>query len=71
MMERTPVESRHLRSMGHDPVAGALEVEFRNGAVWRYSDVSESEYEQVLSHRSRGAAFHSLIKGRKRGTQVL
>lgn len=70
-MNRSPVESRHLSSIGHDPESSKLEVEFKNGAVWRYHDVSEDEYERLLASQSRGTAFHSLIRRQKRGTQVL
>ncbi|MDE2102928.1 MAG: KTSC domain-containing protein [Patescibacteria group bacterium] len=61
-MERSPVESSHLASMGFDRSGGRLHVEFRNGAIYEYDDVSEGEYEAVLREKSRGRAFARLIR---------
>ena len=70
MIGRSSVSSSHLASIGHDPASGTLEVEFRNGAVWRYGDVSEPEYEDLLRSASRGRAFVRVIRSRKKGVRV-
>ena len=55
-------KSSHLASMGYDPTSNRLHVEFRNGAVYEYADVSEGEYESVLASESRGKAFARVVK---------
>ena len=43
-MDRTPVSSSNLASVGYDPSTKTLEIEFNDGAVYQYDDVPESEY---------------------------
>lgn len=70
-IRRSPVASSHLASIGFDPDAGVLEVEFRGGGgVWRYGGVSLPEYESILADRSRGSAFHRVVRSRRAGVRV-
>ena len=46
-MEREYVESTMIKSYGFDTSTSTLEVEFNNGAVWQYYDVSESLYYEM------------------------
>lgn len=41
-MNRVPVSSSNIRSVGYDPQAQIPEVEFHNGGVYQYSHVSET-----------------------------
>jgi hypothetical protein len=61
-MERTQVDSSHIKSVGHDPVANKLEVEFKSGKVYQYDGVHHSEFNKLLSHPSIGEAFHRIIR---------
>jgi hypothetical protein len=61
-MERTPISSSHLSSIGHDAESGTLEVEFKNGQVYSYTNVPRSAFHQILALPSSGAAFHRIIK---------
>jgi len=58
-MHRTPVESSNLRSVGYDH--GILEIEFHNG-VYRYFDVPEDVYDELMNADSHGVYFHANIK---------
>lgn len=60
---RTPVDSTSLVSVGYDPADEALEIEFHSGGVYRYSDVPQSTYQELLSARSHGTYFHENIRG--------
>lgn len=51
---RQPVDSSSLASVGYDPTSQTLEVEFRNGGVYRYFGVPVSVCEALLSASSKG-----------------
>jgi hypothetical protein len=61
-MERTPVSSSNLRSVGYDPRTSTLEVEFMHGGVYSYSNVPEDEYKSLMSASSHGSYFNANIK---------
>lgn len=63
-MERTPVTSSNIRSIGHDQDNQTLEIEFNSGAVYQYANVPPSEYEGFLNADSKGKYFHANIKDR-------
>ena len=59
-MERHPVESSSLASVGHEE--RTLEVEFRNGGVYRYLGVSADLHRELLNAESLGAFLNTRIK---------
>lgn len=61
-MNRTPVSSSNIRSIGYDVDARALEVEFLNGGLYRYSGVPQSVYAGLMSASSHGSYFDRYIK---------
>ena len=61
-MNRIPVVSSVIRSVGYDREAATLEIEFINGAVYEYSDVPEHIYIDFLSAESKGAYFDAHIR---------
>jgi len=63
-MERIPVTSSNLSSVGYDQNSQTLEIEFNYGAVYQYFDVSQSEHEGLMNADSKGTYFNSNIKGR-------
>lgn len=60
-MERNPVASSNIRSVGYQD--GTLEVEFVTGNVYQYFDVPQQVYQQLLSAPSPGTYFHEMIRG--------
>ena len=71
-MHRERVDSSSLNSLGYDARKRLLEVEFRNGGVYRYLDVPEDEYEALKGADSLGRhlnqeikPFYSVIKVRR------
>jgi len=56
-MDRMPVESSTLKSIGYDPETSTLEVEFRRGAIYQYFDVPPDVYAQLMSASSHGQFF--------------
>ena len=61
-MERTPVISSNIVSIGYDPEIQTLEIEFKNGSVYQYSGVPSDEFDSFMSADSRGTYFHARIK---------
>jgi len=63
-MDRTPVDSTTLASVGYDPVASLLELEFHSGAIYRYLPVPASLYRNLLAADSKGRFFNHFIRNR-------
>jgi hypothetical protein len=63
-MERTPVTSTDICSVGYDIDNQTLEVEFNSGSVYQYANVPLGEYEGLLNADSKGKYFHANIKNR-------
>ena len=69
-MRRNLVSSSNLKSIGYDADARILEIEFQTGAVYRYSQVPESEYKGLMSAASHGKYFYANIRNRYRYEKV-
>lgn len=64
-MQRRTVQSSALSSVGYDPDARILELEFReNGGVWQYFGFPLSAYNKFISSDSLGHFFVTRIKGK-------
>lgn len=61
-MNRQPVASSNIKSMGYDDRSKTLEVEFNNGAIYQYHQVPGEVFAQLLSAPSMGSHFHRHIK---------
>lgn len=63
-MERTPVKSSQIASIGHDPEGEVLEVEFVKGGIYQYKGVSESMHTLLMGAESVGTFFGKSIRGK-------
>lgn len=61
-IERSPLESTVLVSMGWDTRTQTLELEFTNGSVYQYYHVSPSMVRDLKNARSPGTYFDKLIR---------
>jgi len=61
-MNREPVESSDLSSVGYDLNIKTLEIEFNSGGVYQYFDVPENVHSELMSAPSKGKYFHKFIK---------
>jgi KTSC domain-containing protein len=61
-MERRPVQSRSLASVGYDRDTLVLETEFRNGRVYQYFAVPANSYEAFIASESLGKHFNENIR---------
>lgn len=57
MMDRKPVPSSNIRSIGYDYELRVLEVEFNNGSTYQYAGVPQNIYEALMNASSHGAFF--------------
>ncbi len=63
-MNRVPVSSSQIKSVGYDALHGKMEVQFSTGEIYEYDNVPLSKYEALLDADSVGSLFHSTIKGK-------
>jgi hypothetical protein len=61
-MDRTPVSSSNLASVGYDPASATLEIEFRSSGVYQYYGVPVDVYDGLMSAGSKGTFFDQSIK---------
>ena len=67
-MQRVPVVSEAVRSIGYD--GGTLEVEFADGDVYRYFEVPEAVYGELMLSESIGRYVSTRIRDRYRFVRV-
>ena len=63
-MNGMAVESTTLATVGYDEVQKALQLEFRSGAIYRYSGVPAGVHKELLNAASKGSYFNKVIRGR-------
>ncbi|SFW64723.1 KTSC domain-containing protein [Amycolatopsis australiensis] len=69
-MRRQAVSSSTIASVGYDHAEHVLEIEFRNGRVYRYRLVPESVHRELLASPSHGRFFNTRIRDRYPAEQV-
>ena len=63
-MQRLPIQSTALTGIGYDSATRRLEVEFNDGRVYEYFDVSEPVHAALIASPSKGRYFNGQIRGR-------
>jgi len=61
-MNRIPVSSSNIRSIGYDNQTAILEVEFMSGDVYQYFNIPEHLYQQFLNASSHGQFLNDNIR---------
>ena len=61
-MDRAPVRSSNIASIGYDEESQVLEIEFHNGGVYQYSGVRKDMFIQLMNASSKGRLFSDQIK---------
>jgi len=61
-MDRVPVTSENLASVGYEPATNVLEIEFRRGVVYRYFGVPRSVFQGLMASSSKGTFFVEAIR---------
>ena len=61
-MEREPVSSSNIASIGYDPDSETLEVEFNTSGIYQYFNVPSFMHERLIMADSVGKFFNAEIK---------
>lgn len=69
-MQRIPVESSDIVSIGYDPKSRVLEIEFKENRVYQYFDVEQRVYDLFLKADSYGEYFYAHINKHYRYERV-
>jgi len=69
-MNRTPVSSSNLKSVGYDSSSNTLEVEFHGDRVYQYYNVPKEIYQGLMAASSHGKYHHRRIKGNYRYSRI-
>lgn len=70
LVQRQPVRSSAIRSIGYDTGSSTLEVEFVNGRVYRYLGVPEFLFRGLMLAGSKGSYFNRNIAERFNSTEA-
>ena len=71
LLERQPVKSRILRSLGYDESTKILEIEFQTGLVYQYAGVPLKVYRELLRSEEIGKYFTDKVRNRFRTKQIV
>ena len=69
-IKREPVVSSNVASIGYSRRLHALEIEFVRGAVYRFLDVPQNIYRQLLASDSKGHFIAENLRGKYRFIRV-
>jgi len=61
-LQRLPVKSRILRSVGYDEITKILELEFQTGVVYHYLRVPHKIYQTLMKSEEAGKYFTEKIR---------
>jgi hypothetical protein len=69
-IKRESVQSSALAAVGYSKRLQALEIEFVNGAIYRYLDVPPSVYHALMKADSNARFYDANIRGKYRSLHV-
>lgn len=69
-IKREAVQSSAVASVGYSKRQRALEIEFRNGAIYRYLNVDPAIYHNLMIAPSKARFYDENIRGKYRSLHV-
>jgi len=69
-MLRVDLQSTSLKAVTYQDQSAHLELEFRSGAIYRYSAVPALVYQELLRAESKGRYFNQHIRNRFTHAQI-
>ncbi len=63
-MNRHPVTSSRIASIGYDTGMRELEILFKDGQLWRYRNVPEKTFHTFLAVVSKGRFYDGVIRNK-------
>jgi hypothetical protein len=71
LVERLPVKSRILRSVGYDESTKTLEIEFTSGIVYQYFGVPQKVYTDLMHSGEIGKYYSDKVRPKFQTKQVI
>jgi hypothetical protein len=71
LLERQPVKSRILRSVGYDDSTKILEIEFTSGLVYQYLSVPPKVYGDLMHSEEIGKYYSEKVRPKFQTKQVV
>jgi hypothetical protein len=62
-MEMTPVTSSQVESVGYDEKTKTMQVQFKRGGLYEYSDVTPEIHERLITADSIGKQLRGIVAG--------
>jgi hypothetical protein len=69
-MERIPVKSTNVKSVGYDLETKTLQVEFKSGGVYQYAGVQLEMYTDLLAAESVGRFVSQVVRSGRKGMRI-
>ncbi|MDQ3118113.1 MAG: KTSC domain-containing protein [Verrucomicrobiota bacterium] len=69
-IQREAVESSALSAVGYSRRLHALEIEFRDGLIYRYLEVPASTHRALMSAESKARFYNKQVRGKYRCLRV-
>jgi KTSC domain-containing protein len=69
-IQRQPVQSSGLAAVGYSKRLHVLEIEFTNGAIYRYVEVPPSVHRFLMSAESKARFYDENVRGKYRSIHV-
>ena len=69
-MERQPVKSTNVESVGYNDEEKVLEVKFRSGGVYQYAGVQPEMYADLLNAESIGRFVSQVVRAGRKGLRI-
>lgn len=61
-VQRVPVKSSNLQSVGYDVASRTLTIEFRSGSIYEFEEVPPEVHTELMNAESHGKYFHRRIR---------
>jgi hypothetical protein len=69
-VDRQPVKSRILRSVGYNDSAKILEIEFQNGQIYQFSEVPPKVFADLMHSGEIGKYFSEKVRPKFQSKQT-
>jgi len=69
-MNRTPVKSSQIASIGYDAGSKEMHIEFHGGKVYTYQNVDAADHAALMAAESVGKHFGASIRSKYKGTPL-
>jgi len=70
VVDRQPVRSSNIKSIGYELKSKTLEIEFHDGGIYQYFEVPETVFHGLMGVPSHGSYFHRYIKDKYRWAKI-